>query len=69
MFKNYYVLKSGEYYLSYLFYDLEGHLNNYEISKEYQKLYSDIDKAEEERKIIFIETGLNLEIRKFKEVE
>ena len=69
MFKNYYILKSGEYYLSYLFYDLEGHLNNYEISKEYKKLYSDIDKAEEERKIIFIETGLNLEIRKFKEVE
>lgn len=69
MFKNYYVLKNGEYYLSNLNYDINNKLNNFEISKEYKKIYSDFEKAEEERKIVYIETGLDLEIKKLREVE
>ena len=68
MFENYYILKNGEYYLSDLNYDINNKLNNFEISKEFKKIFSDFGKAEEERKLIFIETGLNLEIKKLKEV-
>ena len=69
MFKNYYVLKNGEYYLSNLNYDINNNLNNFEISREFKKIYSDFEKAEDERKIVYIETGLDLEIKKLREVE
>lgn len=62
----YYVLKTGDYYLSDIM--VEGNnLLNYAIDKEYKKLYFDYELAEDDRKLIFIETGLNLEIRLLKE--
>ena len=62
----YYVLKTGDYYLSDIM--CEGNkLLNYAIDKEYKKLYFDYELAEDDRKLIFIETGLNLEIRLLKE--
>ena len=71
MFDNYYVLKTSEYYLSEIevIYTNKNELVKYTIDKEYKKLYSDFELAEEDRKLIFIETGLNLEIKKFREVE
>ena len=68
MFENYYILKNGEYYLSNLNYDKDNRLYDFEISKEYKKIYSDFEKAESERKIVYIEIGLDLEIKKLKEV-
>ena len=62
----YYVLKTGDYYLSDIM--CEGNnLLNYAINKEYKKLYFDYELAEDDRKLIFIETGLNLEIKLLKE--
>ena len=63
----YYVLKNGDYYLG----DInkkENKILNFTIDSEYKKLYFDFEKAEEDRKLIFIETGLNLEVKLLKEV-
>lgn len=77
-----YVLKKGEYYLSdyntrIIFqddiYDKDYFgketLNDFTIGTEVIKLFSDFDKAEDIRKLIFIETGLNLEVKLFRKEE
>lgn len=62
-----YVLKVYEYYLSeYEFTDL-GKLKGFTIDTEMMKLFNDFEEAEETRKKIFIETGLNFTVKKFKE--
>ena len=66
---NYY-LKIGDYYLE----DYEITLNdkgfmelvNYTIGKNYKRAFYLIEQAEDIRKLIFIETGLDLTIKKFK---
>lgn len=71
----YYILRSGDYYLED--YNIEEiftsdnifiteFLRDYTIGREYKKLFYDFEKAEEVRKLIFIETGLNLKIELFK---
>lgn len=65
---NKYVLKKGEYYLSDIMVE-NNKLINFAIDNDYRKLYDDFELAEEDRKLIFIETGLNLEVKKFKEEE
>ena len=71
----YYVLKTGDYYLedynAVEFYNsdidiFKWYLKDFSISKEVRKLFYDFEKAEEVRKLIFIETGLNLKIELFK---
>lgn len=70
-----YILKYGDYYLED--YDVEEiydteidlfkwYLKRFSISKEIKKLFYDFDIAEDVRKLIYIETGLNLEIKRFK---
>ena len=64
-----YVLKKGDYYLSdiEIILDEEATLEHFEVDRDYRKLFNDFDIAEEIRKVIFIETGLNLVIKKFKD--
>ncbi len=69
-----YVLKKGDYYLSDIEYkinpeDFSIEIFGFTIEKDYRQLFSDFDKAEEIRKYIFIETGLDLEIKLFKKKE
>ena len=70
-----YILKYGDYYLED--YDVEEiydtevdifkwYLKRFSVSKEIKKLFYDFDLAEDVRKLIYIETGLNLEIKRFK---
>lgn len=63
-----YVLKKGDYYLADIEVTLDDRpeLLHFEVDKEFQKLFSDFDIAEEIRKIIFIETGLNFTVKLFK---
>ena len=44
----------------------DGKLVNFTIDTDYRKLYSDFDLAEDDRKLLFIETGLNLEVKIFR---
>lgn len=60
-----YILKKGDYYLSDIIVN-NNDLINFTIDKDFRKLYSDFELAEEDRKLIFIETGLNLEVKIFK---
>lgn len=75
MFNKYYVLKSGDFYLVDILYnsdllsDKEKKINHFEMDKEYKHIFYDFEEAEEIRKEIYIETGLNLEIKLLKEVE
>jgi len=64
----YYVLKNGDYYLGEIN-KKENKLINFTIDTEYKKLYFDFEEAEEDRKLIYIETGLNLEVKLLKEVK
>ena len=66
-----YVLKKGDYYLSDVdvILDDRAYLNHFEVDKELMKLYDDFDIAEEIRKIIFIETGLDFEVKLFRKEE
>lgn len=68
MLEGKYVLKKGDYYLSDIMVN-EGKLVNFAIDSDYRKLYDDFELAEDDRKLIFIETGLDLVIKKFKEKE
>lgn len=68
MLENKYVLKKGDYYLADIMVN-EGKLVNFVIDSDYRKLYDDFELAEEDRKLIFIETGLDLVVKKFKEKE
>lgn len=67
----YYILRKNNYYLSSIYYmeDFDGNMNlsSYEVDKEYRKLYDDFEKASEDRRTIFIETGLYFEIEVFKD--
>ena len=71
--EKYYVLRKNEYYLSDIYYieDFEGKtkLSSFEVDTEFRKLYSDYELAEQDRRIIYIETGLNFEIEKFRKEE
>ena len=63
-----YILKKGDYYLSH--YNIEdGILTSFSVNNDFRKLFADFEEAEEVRKIIFIETGLDLEIKLFKKDE
>lgn len=60
-----YILKVGDYYLSDIMVE-NGKLTNFTVDKDFRKLYSDFELAEEDRKLIFIETGLSLTIKRFR---
>ena len=64
--KKYYVLRKNEYYLSDIMVDEADKLVNFTVDTEYRKLYSDYELAEQDRRLIYIETGLNFEIEKFR---
>ena len=66
--ENKYVLRKNEYYLSDIMTDHDK-LINFTIDNDYRKLYDDFETAEEDRKLIFIETGLSLEVKKFRKEE
>lgn len=70
-----YILKNGDYYLEDFnveeIYDsdidiFKWNLKDFKVSKEFKKLFYDIEEAEDVRKLIFIETGYNLEIKRFR---
>lgn len=61
----YYILKKGDYYLSDIMTE-DNHLINFTVDKDYRKLYADFDLAEEDRKLIYIETGLAFEVKIFR---
>lgn len=60
-----YILKVGDYYLSDIMVE-NGKLTNFTVDKDFRKLYSDFELAEEDRKIIFIETGLSFTVKRFR---
>lgn len=65
--ENKYVLKKADYYLSEISYDYEQRKLKYiVIDNDYRKLYDDFELAEEDRKLIFIELGLDFVVKKFK---
>ena len=62
-----YILKKGDYYLSEIAFDYEQRkLKYFVVDNDYRKLYDDFDLAEEDRKLIYIETGLSFEVKLFK---
>lgn len=63
-----YVLKKGDYYLSdiEIILDEEAVLEHFEVDRDFRKLFNDFDIAEEIRKVIFIETGLDFTVKLFK---
>lgn len=70
-----YILKYGEYYLEDYeveeIYDTDvdifkWSLKSFKIDRDFKKLFYDFDLAEDVRKLIYIETGLNLEVKRFK---
>lgn len=67
--EKYYVLRKNEYYLSDIMVDETDKLVNFAVDTEYRKLYSDYELAEQDRRLIYIETGLNFEIEKFRKEE
>lgn len=73
-----YILKKGDYYLEdYLIEDIyDGDINifnwslkEFKLSKEVKKLFYDFDEAEDIRRLIFIESGYNLEVKRFRSNE
>lgn len=73
-----YILKNGDYYLEdYLIEDIydsdidifNWSLKEFKLSKEVKKLFYDFDEAEDIRKLIFIESGYNLEVKRFRSNE
>lgn len=63
----YYILKNGNYYLSDIMVE-DNILTNFTVDRDYKKLYFEFELAEEDRKLIYIETGLNFEVKLLKEV-
>ena len=63
-----YILTNGGYYLCNIVKE-NNKLKGYYIDKDFRKLYDDFEVAEEDRKLIYIETGLNLEVKVFKKEE
>ena len=73
-----YILKNGDYYLEdYLIEDIydsdidifNWRLKEFKLSKDVKKLFYDFDEAEDVRKLIFIESGYNLEVKRFRSNE
>lgn len=73
-----YILKNGDYYLEdYIIEDIydsdidifNWSLKEFKLSKEVKKLFYDFDEAEDIRKLIFIESGFNLEVKRFRSNE
>ena len=73
-----YILKNGDYYLEdYVIEDIydsdidifNWRLKEFKLSKDVKKLFYDFDEAEDIRKLIFIESGVNFELKRFKETE
>lgn len=60
-----YILKVGDYYLSDIMVK-NGKLTNFTVDRDFRKLYSDFELAEEDRKLIFIETGLSFTVKRFR---
>ena len=64
-----YYLKCYAYKLSNIltaeYFDGTKVIDHFEISIEDVKIFDDFEEAEEIRKLIFIETGLNMEIKKY----
>lgn len=60
-----YILKVGDYYLSDVMVE-NGKLTNFTVDRDFRKLYSDFELAEEDRKLIFIETGLSFTVKRFR---
>ena len=67
--ENKYILKKGDYYLSDIMVNENNQLINFTMDNDYRKLYDDFELAEDDRKLIFIETGLDLEVKIFKKEE
>ena len=67
--ENKYILKKGDYYLSDIMVNEDNQLINFTMDNDYRKLYDDFELAEDDRKLIFIETGLDLEVKIFKKEE
>ena len=63
-----YILKKGDYYLSDIMTE-NNQLINFTVDKDYRRLYDDLELAEEDRKLIYIETGLAFEVKLFKKEE
>ena len=70
-----YILKNGDYYLEdYLVEDIydsdidifKWNLKEFKLSKEVRKIFYDFDTVEDIRKLIFIESGYNLEVKRFR---
>lgn len=70
-----YILKNGDYYLEdYVLEDIydtdidifNWRLKEFKLSKDVKKLFYDFDEAEDIRKLIFIESGYNLEVKRFR---
>ena len=74
-----YVLKKGDYYLSdytkRIVYEKDIYekdyfgkesIKDFSIDTEVMKLFADFEEAEDIRKMIYIETGLNLEVKIFR---
>ena len=63
--EKYYVLRKNEYYLADIMVE-DNKLVNFAVDTDYRKLYSDYELAEQDRRLIYIETGLNFEIERFR---
>ena len=64
----YYVLKSGDFYLADILYNYDNKIEKFNLEREYKHIFRDFEFAEEIRKEIYIETGLNFEVKLLKEV-
>jgi hypothetical protein len=69
-----YILKKGDLYLAEItkIYDevnSQNKLINFIVDNDYLKLYDDFELAEDDRKLIYIETGLSFEVKLFKKEE
>ena len=63
--EKYYVLRKNEYYLSDIMVE-DGKLVNFTVDTEYRKLYADNELAHLDQRLIFIETGLNFDVERFR---
>lgn len=63
--ENKYILKKCDFYLADIMTE-DNKLINFTLDNDYRKLYDDFEQAEDDRKLIFIETGLDLEVKLFK---
>lgn len=66
--ENKYILKKCDFYLADIMTE-DNKLINFTMDNDYRKLYDDFELAEDDRKLIFIETGLDLEVKIFKKEE